>query len=70
LLITKLYIPTSGKIPVHRSLLFNKINEVLNRKLTQISAHAGYGKTTLISLLLGQILSSDNLINFPSGGNA
>jgi len=54
MLLTKLNIPTSGKNLVHRSMLFNKLNDGLNRKLILISAPAGFGKTTLISDWINQ----------------
>jgi LuxR family transcriptional regulator, maltose regulon positive regulatory protein len=48
-LLTKLHIPPSGNLLVHRSELFEKLNTGLTRKLTLISAPAGFGKTTLLS---------------------
>jgi len=49
MLLTKLYIPTPSKNIVHRSGLFNDLNEGLNRKLILVSAPAGFGKTSLVS---------------------
>jgi LuxR family maltose regulon positive regulatory protein len=49
LLWTKLYIPPPQPGLVRRPRLTQLINENLNRKLTLISAPAGFGKTTLIS---------------------
>ncbi|MBH5318445.1 LuxR family transcriptional regulator [Paenibacillus sp. GSMTC-2017] len=49
ILSTKLYIPQSRPVVVNRHRLFEKLNEVQHRKLTLISASAGFGKTTLIS---------------------
>jgi ATP/maltotriose-dependent transcriptional regulator MalT len=49
LLRTKLYIPPPQPGLVHRPRLTQLINEGLNRKLTLISAPAGFGKTTLLS---------------------
>ena len=49
MLLTKLHIPQPKENVVHRSALFEKLNEGFNRKLILISATAGYGKTTLIS---------------------
>ncbi len=51
LLLTKLYIPPSRSNVVLRSRLIERLNEGLSsgRKLTLISASAGFGKTTLVS---------------------
>lgn len=46
---TKLYIPTPRPKAVLRPRLIGRLNEGLHRKLTLISASAGFGKTTLIS---------------------
>ena len=48
LLRTKLYIPPPQPGLVHRPRLTLLINDGLNRKLTLISAPAGFGKTTLL----------------------
>ena len=55
MLLTKLHIPQPKENVVHRSGLFEKLNEGLNRKLILVSATAGYGKTTLVSDWLNQI---------------
>ncbi len=49
LLTTKLYIPPLRPNVVSRSRLLERLNEGLHRKLTLISAPAGFGKTTLLS---------------------
>ncbi|MBI4670994.1 MAG: LuxR family transcriptional regulator, partial [Chloroflexi bacterium] len=49
ILATKLYIPQSRQKVVVRPRLSEQLNEVLRRKLTLISAPAGFGKTTLLS---------------------
>ena len=49
LLLTKLYIPPPRPKVVLRPRLFERLNEGLHRKLTLISAPAGFGKTTLVS---------------------
>jgi LuxR family maltose regulon positive regulatory protein len=49
ILATKLYIPPPQPIVVTRPRLFQQLDEGLQRKLTLISAPAGFGKTTLIS---------------------
>jgi LuxR family maltose regulon positive regulatory protein len=46
---TKLYIPPPPPELVSRPRLLNQLDEGLNRKLTLISAPAGFGKTTLIT---------------------
>jgi LuxR family maltose regulon positive regulatory protein len=49
LLSTKLYIPPLRSGLVARPRLTERLNEGLPRKLTLISAPAGYGKTTLVT---------------------
>ena len=49
LLATKLYIPPARPKVVLRPRLLERLNEGLQRKLTLISASAGFGKTTLVS---------------------
>ena len=49
LLTTKLYIPPTRQELVTRSRLIEKLDDGLNRKLTLVSAPAGFGKTTLVS---------------------
>jgi LuxR family maltose regulon positive regulatory protein len=49
MLLTKLHIPRAGNNIVHRSVLHEKLNIGLNRKLVLISAPAGFGKTTVVS---------------------
>jgi len=49
LLTTKLYIPPTRPEIVPRPRLIEKLNEGLYRKLTLISAPAGFGKTTLVT---------------------
>jgi LuxR family maltose regulon positive regulatory protein len=48
-LITKLYIPPTRAELVQRPGLIERLNDGLDRKLTLISAPAGFGKTTLVS---------------------
>jgi len=52
ILATKLYIPPPRPNLVLRPRLLDRINEALHRKLTLISAPAGFGKTTLVSAWL------------------
>ena len=49
LLQTKLYVPRLRPSFVPRPFLIEKLNRGLHRKLTLISAPAGFGKTTLVS---------------------
>src|SRR5262247_3034492 len=49
ILATKLYIPPPRPNVVLRPRLSERLNEGLHRKLTLISAPAGFGKTTLVS---------------------
>jgi LuxR family maltose regulon positive regulatory protein len=49
ILATKLYIPPPRRELVLRPRLIERLNESLHRKLTLISAPAGFGKTTLVS---------------------
>ncbi|MCJ7520245.1 MAG: AAA family ATPase, partial [Anaerolineaceae bacterium] len=49
LLLTKLYIPPPRPKVVFRPRLIERLNEGMHRKLTLISAPAGFGKTTLVS---------------------
>jgi LuxR family transcriptional regulator, maltose regulon positive regulatory protein len=49
ILATKLYIPPPSPNVIPRAWLIDRLNQGLNRKLTLISAPAGFGKTTLAS---------------------
>lgn len=49
ILATKLYIPSPRPKMVLRPRLTKRLNDGLHRKLTLISASAGFGKTTLVS---------------------
>jgi len=49
LLTTKLYIPRARPDLVSRPRLVKRLNEGMTRKLTLVSAPAGFGKTTLLS---------------------
>ncbi|MBI4675066.1 MAG: LuxR family transcriptional regulator [Chloroflexi bacterium] len=51
---TKLYIPPPRAKAVLRPRLIERLNEGLHRKLTLISAPAGFGKTTLVSEWVNQ----------------
>ena len=56
LLTTKLFIPSSRSKLVRRSRLIDLLNEGLHRKLTLISAPAGFGKTTVVTEWLAQLM--------------
>ncbi len=65
ILVTKLYIPPIRPELVSRPRLIEQMNNGLHRKLTLISAPAGFGKTTLVTEWLDQTKSenqSDNEI--------
>ena len=49
LLQTKLYVPSPRPERVPRPRLIERLERGLDRKLTLISAPAGFGKTTLVS---------------------
>ncbi|MCC6458739.1 MAG: tetratricopeptide repeat protein [Caldilineaceae bacterium] len=49
ILATKLYVPRPRPTGVHRPRLVERLNHGLHRKVTLISAPAGFGKTTLVS---------------------
>jgi hypothetical protein len=49
LLRIKLHRPQVSRELVHRPRLMERLNQGLNRKLTLVSAPAGYGKTTLVT---------------------
>lgn len=55
ILATKLYLPRLRPNVVERSRLLARLNEGLHRRLTLISAPAGFGKTTLISQWVQEI---------------
>jgi ATP/maltotriose-dependent transcriptional regulator MalT len=73
ILATKLYIPRLRLNVVSRPRLIERLNEGLHRKLTLISAPAGFGKTTLVSEWVEGIeqptawLSLDEGENDPTG---
>src|SRR5215467_8764999 len=52
ILATKLYIPSLRPNVVRRPRLIERLNAGLHRKLTLLSAPAGFGKTTLVSAWL------------------
>ena len=54
ILTTKLYIPISGREHIERLHLIQRLDQGANGKFTLISAPAGYGKTTLLSVWSAQ----------------
>jgi len=58
LLTTKLYIPPTRPELVPRPRLIDRLNQGLHRKLTLISAPAGFGKSTLVSEWVDNIRSA------------
>lgn len=63
LLKTKLFIPPKRPELVPRPRLLMRLSEGLHRKLTLISAPAGFGKTTLVTELLENLRFDDNKDN-------
>ena len=61
ILATKLYVPPPQPKVVLRPRLIERLNEGLHRKLTLISAPAGFGKTTLVSEWLARLRASGRL---------
>lgn len=49
ILATKLHVPPRRPKSVHRARLYERLDEGLHRRLTLISAPAGFGKTTLVA---------------------
>lgn len=69
LLSTKLFIPSIRSELVSRPRLTEKLNEGLGRKLTLISAPAGFGKTTLISEWVAECEQSVAWLSLDQGDN-
>ena len=68
-LITKLYIPPPRPRVVPRRRLIERLNEGLHRKLTLISAPAGFGKTTLVSGWVAETDRSSAWVSLDDGDN-
>jgi LuxR family maltose regulon positive regulatory protein len=66
ILATKLYIPLPRPKAVSRPHLIERLNEGLHRKLTLISAPAGFGKTTLVSEWLSNLTPESSYARSPS----
>jgi LuxR family maltose regulon positive regulatory protein len=69
LLATKLYIPSIRTDLVPRSRLIEKLNDGLDRKLSLISAPAGFGKTTLVSELVANCKRPSAWVSLDEGDN-
>jgi len=65
ILITKLYIPPTRSELVQRPELIERLKDGLDRKLTLISAPAGFGKTTLVSHWVEKLREKDELDDQP-----
>src|SRR5215475_3908839 len=69
ILATKLYIPPLRPNVVSRSRLIERLNEGLHRKLTLISAPAGFGKSTLVSAWVKGIERPTAWLSLDEGDN-
>src|SRR5258707_5929197 len=69
ILATKLYIPPLRPNVVLRPRLIERLNEGLHRKLTLISAPAGFGKTTLVSEWLASCQRTAAWLSLDKGDN-
>jgi LuxR family maltose regulon positive regulatory protein len=69
ILATKLYLPPLRPNVVSRPRLLERLNEGLHRKLTLISAPAGFGKTTLVSEWVAFIERPSAWLSLDAGEN-
>src|SRR5450755_4109350 len=69
ILATKLYLPRLRPNVVSRPRLLERLNEGLHRKLTLISAPAGFGKTTLVSAWVAFIERPTAWLSLDEGEN-
>jgi LuxR family transcriptional regulator, maltose regulon positive regulatory protein len=69
ILATKLYLPPPRPNLVPRPRLIERLNEGLHRKLTLISAPAGFGKTTLVSEWLTDCQQPTAWLSLDEGDN-
>lgn len=63
ILVTKLFVPPTRAELVQRPSLIERLNAGLDRKLTLLSAPAGFGKTTLVSHWVENLRSNRELDN-------
>jgi LuxR family maltose regulon positive regulatory protein len=66
---TKLYIPRTRPNLIPRPRLVQRLNEGLKRKLTLVSAPAGFGKTTVLSEWVLHSKLSVAWVSLDSGDN-
>ena len=66
---TKLHIPSPRANGVRRLHLIKQLNEGLHRKLTLISAPAGFGKTTLVSEWVAECKRPTAWVSLDEGDN-
>ena len=66
---TKLYVPQLSNDLVPRPRLYERLDECLTRKLTLISAPAGFGKSTLVAGWLSEIDRSVAWLSLDRGDN-
>ena len=69
ILSTKFFIPTNQSAVVPRMQLVNRILQGLDRKLTLISAPAGFGKTSLLADCVGKIKEPVGWISLDENDN-
>ncbi len=69
ILATKLYVPLPRPETISRPRLLGHLRHILNRKLTLISAPAGFGKTTLICDWIGTCGKSVAWLSLDEGDN-
>ncbi|HET8840969.1 MAG TPA: AAA family ATPase, partial [Ktedonobacteraceae bacterium] len=69
ILTTKLYLPRLRPNAVSRPRLIERLNEGLHRKLTLVSAPAGFGKTTLVSAWAESIKRPTAWLSLDEGEN-
>jgi LuxR family maltose regulon positive regulatory protein len=69
ILATKLYTPTPRRNVVLRSRLIEQLNEGLDRKLSLVSAPAGFGKTTLLAQWLSESGTPAAWLSLDEGDN-
>ena len=65
ILVTKLFVPHTRSGLVHRPGLIQRLNDGLDRKLTLLSAPAGFGKTTLVSHWVENLQNSSEIDGRP-----
>jgi len=65
ILVTKLFVPPTRAELVHRPGLVERLNNGLDRKLTLLSAPAGFGKTTLVSHWVENLQNNKEVNNLP-----